>query len=261
MTIPLAGVGAALVTLFDERGAVDVEATARHAARLAGLGMRLILVCGSTGEAAALTAEERVALIRAVRAAVTGSVPVLAGTGAATAEAAAALTEQARDAGADAVLALSQPGSQDLAGYYRAVADAAGGLPVLAYHFPPMSAPGIPVGALSGLPVAGLKDSSGDAARLRSVMAGWRGAVFTGSTRTLQLARSLGAAGAILGIANAEPEACLAAFAGDATAQARLDDATERAAADGFPQGLKRLTAARFGVAEDAAPTRRYHQA
>src|SRR3712207_8919973 len=36
--------------------------------------------------------------------------------------------------------------------YYEEVADAAGGLPVLAYHFPAMSPPGVPVDVLPDLP-------------------------------------------------------------------------------------------------------------
>jgi 4-hydroxy-tetrahydrodipicolinate synthase len=252
MRVPFGGVGVALVTLFDDRGAVDLEATAEHAARLAALGMTTVLVCGSTGEARTLTPDERVALIRAVREAVPTTVPVLAGTGAANAEAAAELTRQAREAGADAILALSPPGSAGLVDYYTAVADAAGGRPALAYHFPPVSAPGIPTDVLPALPVAGLKDSSGDARRLRAAVTGWDGSVFTGSTRTLALVRELGGAGAILGIANAEPELCIAAFEGDAAADARLEDASARAAAEGFPRGLKRLTAERFGVSERA---------
>ena len=42
------GVAVALVTFFDEHGHVDVAATARHAERLAGRGMRALVVAGST---------------------------------------------------------------------------------------------------------------------------------------------------------------------------------------------------------------------
>ncbi|HJU01153.1 MAG TPA: dihydrodipicolinate synthase family protein, partial [Actinomycetes bacterium] len=61
MTEPLfTGVGVALATLFDEAGDVDAKATAAHAATLVDLGIRAVVVAGSTGEAAALTAGERV---------------------------------------------------------------------------------------------------------------------------------------------------------------------------------------------------------
>ena len=66
------GVGVALVTLFDDGGELDAAGTAALAASLADEGMRAILVAGSTGEAATLDPAERVELVTAVRAAVTG---------------------------------------------------------------------------------------------------------------------------------------------------------------------------------------------
>src|SRR5205085_1742869 len=74
------GVGVPVVTLFRDDGGVDARATAEHAARLVDLGMRAVVVAGSTGEAASLDRAERVELLRAVRKEVT-AVPVIAGTG------------------------------------------------------------------------------------------------------------------------------------------------------------------------------------
>jgi 4-hydroxy-tetrahydrodipicolinate synthase len=247
MPVPFGGLGVALITVFGERGELDAQASAEHAVRLAELGVRFVLVCGSTGEAASLTPEERVQLIGAVRSALPATVPVVAGTGAADTAAAAALTVQAREAGADAILALSPPGSQGLVDYYTGVVDAAGALPVLAYHFPTVSPPGIPTEVLHQLPVSGLKDSSGDAERVIDEITTWGGSVFVGATSMIELARSLGGAGAILAIANAEPERCLAALDGDVSAQRALAALSAEARRD-FPSGIKGLTAARFGT-------------
>jgi 4-hydroxy-tetrahydrodipicolinate synthase len=66
----------ALLTLLDQDGQVDATATAALAADLAGRGIRGVLVCGTTGEAATLADAERCDLIRAVRDAVpAGSAP------------------------------------------------------------------------------------------------------------------------------------------------------------------------------------------
>ena len=146
------------------------------------------------------------------------------------------------------MLVLSPPGSADVRPYYEAVARGAGGLPLLAYHFPAVSAPGIPVQTLAELPVAGLKDSSADPDRLLETIDVWEGPLYVSSSALLALAGPLGCAGAILALANAEPERCAAAFAGDAAAQ-RAIAAPHRRALAGFPEGIKRLTAARFGTA------------
>jgi 4-hydroxy-tetrahydrodipicolinate synthase len=149
------GVGVALATLFDDGGGLDAKATAAHAATLVDLGVRAVVVAGSTGEAPALTEQERTTLLTEVRRAVPPSIPVLAGTGAPSRRQAAALTRSATGHGADAALVLSPPGSADLSGYYAAVAEAAAPTPVLAYHYPKASQPGIPVELLPELSVQG----------------------------------------------------------------------------------------------------------
>jgi 4-hydroxy-tetrahydrodipicolinate synthase len=240
------GVGVALVTLFREDGALDAPATADLAGRLVDLGVRCVLVAGTTGEAAALTPDERDGVVGAVRSALPADVPVLAGTGAPTGRQAAELTERAFAAGADAVLALSPPRVADPRPYYETVAKAAGG-PLLAYHFPRAAAPGIPVDLLGDLPVSGLKDSSGDAGRLLHERDVFGGDLYTGATSLVGLCGAVGGAGALVAVANVAPEDAVAAFAGDAEAQVRLA-AVDRTASAGFPGGYKRAAAQRFGT-------------
>ena len=196
MTEPLfTGVGVALATQFDETGEVDAKATADHAATLVDLGIRAVVVAGSTGEAAALTATERVALLTEVRRAVPTGVPVIAGTGGPSARQAAALTRDAREAGADAVLALCPPRSNDPRRYYEAVAGAAGDLPTLAYHFPQTAPPGIPLEALGDLPVQGMKDSSADPERLLAELEVFEQPLWVGAAVLLLMAGSLATSG------------------------------------------------------------------
>jgi len=248
MSEPLfTGVGVALATLFDEAGELDAKATAGHAATLVELGVRAVVVAGSTGEASALTSEERLALLTETRKAVPAEVPVIAGTGAPSARQAAALTLDAREAGADAVLALCPPRNTDPRPYYRAVAEAAGGLPALAYHFPLTAPPGIPVEALPDLPIQGLKDSSANPERLLAELQVFTRPLYVGSAMLLLMAGSLGIAGAILAVANVDPEHAIAAFAGDPAAQQSLLAAHKRAQR-AFPLGLKQAIADRFGT-------------
>jgi 4-hydroxy-tetrahydrodipicolinate synthase len=241
------GVGVALVTLFDDRGDVDAPATAALAAQLVGLGVRAVVVAGTTGEAAALERDERIALLDAVRDELRSSVPVIAGTGAPSTRQAEGLTRDATEHGVDAVLALSAPGTTGQRTYYEAVAKAAAGTPVLAYHLPTVSPPGIAVRQLADLPIAGVKDSSGDAERLLHELHEYEGPVYTGSSALLTFGGPLGCAGAILSLANVEPERCARAFAGDVVAQAGLIE-PHLAAHERFPRRLKEMVAARFGT-------------
>ncbi len=245
------GVGVALVTIFTEDGAADPAATAALARDLTDRGIRAVLACGTTGEAGKLTDAERRTIIAAVREAVPAGIPVLAGTGAPSARRAAELAAAACGAGADAVLAWPPPGSADLPGYYAAIGAEAGSRPVLAYHIPWVSAPGVPVDALAGLPVAGLKDSSGSADRLLDEIAHYPGAIYVGSSALLALAGPMGGTGAILALANVEPERCCRAFAGDAIAQRELAD-RHLAVRAGGPAELKRILAASRGTSAAA---------
>lgn len=240
------GVGVALLTLFADDGSLDASATAALAVQLVDLGVQAVVVAGSTGEAATLDRAERIELLRSVRRAVPET-PVIAGTGAPSARQAIAFTQDACEEGADAVLALSPPGSVDVRRYYDLVAAAAGDVALLAYHFPALSPPGIPLDVLTSLPVSGCKDSSGDPGRLLDTLDLFDRPLYTGSSSILALAGPAGCTGAILSLANVAPELCVSAFTGDADAQRQLAG-VRRAEGDEFPAGTKRLAAERFGV-------------
>lgn len=240
------GIGVALVTLFDDDAEVGAKATADLAGRLVELGVRAVVVAGSTGEASALDAAERRSLVAAVRSTVPTGTPVIAGVGAATGRQAQVFTRDAADAGADAVLALSPPRVDDPRAYYETLAEAAGDLPLLAYHFPRVSAPGIPVELLADLPIAGVKDSSADPERLLVELDRFEGSVYVGSAVLLTMAGAVGAHGAILTVANVAPELCVKAFDGDGTAQREL--LGTHLGTRPFPSGLKQQVADRFGT-------------
>jgi len=252
MTALFSGVGVALVTAFGADGELDTGATAKLAADLAGRGMRAVLVAGTTGEAATLSEAERIMLIESVRAAVPAPAPVIAGTGAPSTRQAATLTRAAVAAGADAVLTWCPAGrgARDaLGGYFAAVADAAGGRPVLAYHKPFIPCADIPVDALATLPVSAVKDSSGSPDRLLAELEEYPGDSYVGSSALLALAGPLGAPGALLALANVAPEACARAFAGDTTAQQELARQHLAVRGGGIP-GLKRMLAEAGSMSE-----------
>lgn len=196
---------------------------------------------------------ERLRLFEAVRAAVPPSAGVLlvAGTGAPSTRQARSLTAAARDCGVDAVLARSPRCVRPL----RLLFGRRGGgrrparirlpLPggVTAGH------PARPAAVFAGRRLQGLLRRPGPAARHTGSLAG--GWLYVGSAALLLAAGQLGCAGAILAPANAAPELCAAAFGGDPDAQRKLTPA-HLASQVGFPRGIKRLAAARFGVSDSA---------
>src|SRR6202044_4080138 len=87
----------AMVTPFDDYGALDVPAAVELARWLAAHGSDGLVLAGSTGEGSVLTDDEKLDLWRAVAEAVT--VPVVAGTGSNDTEHSVALTRRATDCG------------------------------------------------------------------------------------------------------------------------------------------------------------------
>ncbi len=132
------GVMTAIVTPMTD-GAVD-EAALRGLVRaqLEG-GVSGIVACGSTGEAATLTASEQSGVVRVVVDEVSGRVPVIAGVGARSTHGAVAEAKRGAEAGADALLvvtpAYNKPTQAGLEAHFQAVTEASS-LPVCLYNVP-----------------------------------------------------------------------------------------------------------------------------
>ncbi len=127
----------AMITPFDESGALDLEAAANLAAWLVENGSDGLVLAGTTGESPVLSDSEEVALTKAVRAAV--KVPLLLGTGSNDTAYAVEATRRAEGLGVEGVLVVSpyynRPPQSGLDHYYRSVA-AATPLPVVVYDIP-----------------------------------------------------------------------------------------------------------------------------
>jgi 4-hydroxy-tetrahydrodipicolinate synthase len=241
------GVAVALVTFFDDHGHVDLGATAKHAEHLVTRGVRAVVVAGSTGEASHLSTKERLQVLASVRRAVADQVPVIMGTGQLSPGVSVPdLTRRAAEHGASAALTLSCQ-NRDVREFYGEVVAAAGKMPVLAYHYPEVAPPGIAIDELRALKVAGIKDSSGDAGRLLETVAQFHKPVYTGSAALITYAGMFGCTGAILAVANLEPELCIDAFAGNTQAQKDLVP-SHRTLTEYGVKGIKEELARRYGT-------------
>lgn len=127
----------AMVTPFDDAGALDVDGAATLARWLADHGSDGLVVTGTTGESPVLSDDESVELWRTVSRAVT--IPVIAGTGTSDTRHTVHRTALATEAGVDAILVVtpyySRPSQQGLADHFTAVADSTA-LPVMLYDIP-----------------------------------------------------------------------------------------------------------------------------
>ena len=164
------GSGVAIITPFTNDG-VDYPALSRLIDFQLENGTDAIIVCGTTGEAAAMSYDERACTIEAVVRHVAGRVPVIAGTGSNNTENAIALSGDAARAGADALLVVTpfynKATPKGLIRHYTAIADAAE-KPVILYHVP--SRTGVKCtaevyAALAEHPnIVGVKEAGGDLA-------------------------------------------------------------------------------------------------
>ncbi len=159
----------AMVTPFDEDGALDLSAAQELARWLAAHGSDALVLSGSTGESSVLTDDEKVALWRAVAETVT--IPVIAGSGSNDTAHSIAMTRAAAQSGVDAVLVVTpyynRPSQAGIYEHFRVVAEAAGDLPVLLYDIPVRSGRRIETGTMLRLArevpaIVGLKDAAGD---------------------------------------------------------------------------------------------------
>ena len=168
MTATFGRVITAMVTPFDERGELDLDAAIELASWLVENGSDGLVLCGTTGESPTLTESEELVLFRTVRGAV--SVPVIAGAGSNSTASAVEQTKRASELGVDAILSVTpyynRPSQAGLEAHFRAVA-AATDLPVLLYDIPIRTGRKIETDTLLTLAhdepnIVGVKDATGD---------------------------------------------------------------------------------------------------
>ena len=205
MALPFGRLVTAMVTPFTPDGALDLDEARRLAAYLVDVQLNDSLVInGTTGESPTTNDEEKLALLKAVRAEVGDRAKVIAGVG--TNETAATISRcrDAMEAECDGVLVVtpyfSKPPADALLEHFTMVADCCD-LPVMLYDIPGRT--GIPIAEEVLLEVArhprvvAVKDAKGDIVSSARVMAETDLVYYAGDDAMTLPLMSVGAVGVV----------------------------------------------------------------
>jgi len=137
-----------------------------------------VVPCGTTGESPTLSHAEHKRVVEIVIEAAAGRIPVIAGTGSNSTAEAIDMTVHAAKAGADAALLVSpyynKPTQQGLYEHFRAIAQAAPGLPLIVYNIQGRTAVNVETDTLKRLSeipnIVGVKEASGSLDQMTSVV-------------------------------------------------------------------------------------------
>jgi 4-hydroxy-2-oxoglutarate aldolase len=219
----LSGVFPALTTPFAADGSVSVAGIKHNIERYNATGLRGYVAMGSTGESMLLSHAEWETVLIAVKEAAAHGKILIAGTGAESTVETIEKTKRAADLGYHLALVKTphyyKPAYKPdvLIAHYRRVADASP-IPILLYSVPvftglTLEAPEI--GVMARHPnIIGIKDSSGNVLRVGETLAVVPAEfqVLVGAAPLLLASLIVGARGAILALASALPELCVALF-------------------------------------------------
>jgi 4-hydroxy-tetrahydrodipicolinate synthase len=228
------GVFPAITTPFQSDHSVDYDALAQHVAWMIDCGSGAIVPLGSLGEAATLSFDEKVEILRVCCDAAKGRVPIVAGiAGLATAEC-IALARAAERVGCGGVMALPAyvyySDWRETRAHYSAIIGATS-LSCMLYNNPIAYRTDVTAAQVAELAdthenLHGMKESSGDVRRVTAVreVLGDRLAIFAGLDDMILEAVPAGASGWIAGLVNGLPEESIRLF--DLAAAGQWEEAT-----------------------------------
>lgn len=209
------GACTAIVTPFDESGAVNYDAFGALIEEQIASGIDAICVCGTTGESATMSIREHIAVVEYCVKKVDHRVKVVAGAGSNDTSAAVYLSQHAQDSGADALLLVTpyynKATQLGLIKHYEYIADRVE-LPIILYNVP--SRTGVSFTAetyrvLAQNPkINGVKEASGNFSLLAHTrfLCGEDFYIWSGNDDQVVPMMSLGAKGVISVAANIVPE-------------------------------------------------------
>lgn len=164
----------AMVTPFNADGRVNYEKAADLAEWLINNGSDGLVVAGSTGEAATMSAEEKLELFRVVVNRINKRVPIIAGTGSNNTADSVKMTKMAEAMGVDGALIVgpyyNKPTQEGFYQHFAAVAQSTG-LPIIVYNVPGRTASNISPAIVARLAadfenIVAIKEAAGNVAQV-----------------------------------------------------------------------------------------------
>jgi 4-hydroxy-tetrahydrodipicolinate synthase len=165
-----------MLTPLKADGSVNYEAAEKLAVMLVADGSDGVVVSGTTGESPALSDDEKIELVKAIKKAIPGK-SVVAGTGSNDTHHSVKLSERAMKAGADALLAVvpyyNKPPQEGMYQHFRAISEVG---PTIMYNIQGRTAINMTAATTlrcAELPgIIGVKEASGDLDQIGLVCAG-----------------------------------------------------------------------------------------
>lgn len=210
------GAGVALVTPFKEDESINFEALEKLIEMQIEGHTDAIIVCGTTGEPATMTEEEKIACIDFVVKKVNHRVPVIAGTGANCTRVAVEMSKKAEALGVDGLLVVTpyynKATQEGLYQHYKAIA-AETSLPIIMYNVPSRTGcnilPETAVRIAKEIPnVVGIKEASGNISQIATLASMSKGIldIYSGNDDEIIPILSLGGIGVISVLSNIAPK-------------------------------------------------------
>lgn len=225
----------AIVTPF-RNGRVDFGALKRIVRYQVENGISGLAPCGSTGEAATLSPEEYLAVIKTVVAAAGGKIPVVPGVGTNSTAKSVEMARKVSALGVDGLLAIvpyyNKPTQDGMTAHFSAIAKATR-LPIILYNIPGRTGVNMLPATVLGLRkkfknIAGIKEASGSLDQVSEILNGADGefALMSGDDSLTLPMMSVGARGVISVVSNVAPaqasRMCGVFLGGDPAGAARL---------------------------------------
>ena len=225
------GVCTALVTPFLENK-VNYPMLDMLLRRQLDAGITSVVVAGTTGEAPTLSDDEKRELIQRAKDFAGDGCAIIAGTGSNSTEHAISLSQEAEDAGADALLVVSpyynKATPDGLLAHYTAIAHSVS-IPIILYNVPSRTGVDIPVSVyrrLAAIPnIVGVKEAAADITKIARIRKECPEDFFVWSGNDEQIvpAMALGAKGVIAVLSNLWPKETR--FMADAALDGDMDTA------------------------------------